>query len=172
MSQHSSNRANFEAWFGAQLSALAGNRDAGFVVTMICFPLIERYLKQSSRSEPNTDPFNEALLVALPELLSRENANMFWSIYRHGLLHNVALSKESHGLSQDKPVLEIEANGQVWLNPDLFAERVLSLIRNDFTTFERGVSLPTVAPIYGVVPPTENPSLYFGTGMPPGGSRR
>lgn len=172
MSQTHDNRINFEAWFGSQLSALAGNRNAGFVVTMVCFPLIERYLKQRSRSEPNTKPFNQALLCALPELQNCDNANIFWSTYRHGLLHNVALSKESHGLSHDKPILEIHPNGQVWLNPDLFAERILNLIRNDFTTFEGGVSLPVVAPIYGIVPPFENQAIYLGTGMPTGGNRR
>jgi len=171
MSRSDENRSNFEAWFGSQLAALAGNRHAGFVVTMVAFPLLERYLKQSSRAEPNSEPFNDALLRVLPELQTRSNANLFWSIYRHGLLHNVALSKETHGLSHNKPTVEIWPNGQVWLNPDLFAERVLGVIRSDFGTFEKGVSLPTVSalPVQGI-PGAYTP--YLGTGMPSGGSRR
>lgn len=168
----STNRVNFEVWYGDQLAALAGNRDAGFIVTMTCFPLLERYLKQRSGSDPNTELFNEALVQALPELQSPSIANAFWSFYRHGLLHNVALSKETYRLSHDKPILEIQADGQAWLNPDLFAERVLELIRNDFATFEQGVSLPTVAPIYGVAPQSEGQAVYLGTGMPSGGRRR
>ena len=87
------------------------------------------------------------------------------------VLHNVALLMKSRGLSHDKPIVEVLSKGQVWLNPVLFAQRVLSLIRHDFSTFQRGVPLPAVASIYGVVPVNASESSYLGTGMPPSGKR-
>jgi hypothetical protein len=169
--QRGIDRNNFESWFGSPLGALKGNRDAGFVVAMVAFPLLERYLKQKTREEPNTPRFNRELLTVLPELQSEADAKLFWSIYRHGLLHNVALSRKTHGLSHDKPIVEVSSDGKVWLNPDLFAERVLDIIRADFNTFVQGVPLPQVYPpqpqsVFGSV------SWYQGTAMPPGGNTK
>jgi len=172
MNDQSDNRTNFEAWFGSKLTALMSDREAGFVIVMVTFPLLERYLRQKSRGEPSTDKFNRALLQVLPELKDRPSANLFWAIYRHGLLHNVALSKESHGLSHDKPIVEVGPNEKVWLNPNLFAERVLVTIRNDFTTFEQGVVLPQVSPLQPKGDVSVTNTVYYGTSMPPGGHRR
>jgi hypothetical protein len=58
------------------------------------------------------------------------------------------------------------------LNPNLFAERVLATIRNDFATFESGVALPQVYPL-GVESSAPGIfTLYLGTGTPPGGNRK
>jgi hypothetical protein len=50
---------NFEAWFGVPLTNLMADRNAGFIVAMTAFCLLERYLRQRTRSEPNTAHFNE-----------------------------------------------------------------------------------------------------------------
>lgn len=140
-----SGRDDFELWYGQPLAQLMASEHAGFPVVMIAFPLLERYLRQKSQAEPNTPPFNRALLAAVPELTTEAHANLFWAIYRHGLLHNVALSRESHGLSHAKPIVEVWPNDKVWLNPNLFAERVLAAIRSDFAVFEQGIPLPKAA---------------------------
>jgi hypothetical protein len=138
---------------------------------MIVFPLLERYLKQRAQCEPNRPPFNRELLQILPELTTIRNANLFWSMYRHGILHNVAISRNTHWLSHDKPIVEVQSDKQVWLNPNLLAERVLNVIRSDFSMFENGIPLPQVFPIF------EQQKLgmgsynsYLGTGTPPGTS--
>jgi hypothetical protein len=63
MNEH---RDNFEKWFGAVLEHLMRDRNAGFVVVVATFPLLERYLVQKALSEANSKPFNEALLAVFP----------------------------------------------------------------------------------------------------------
>jgi hypothetical protein len=111
-------------------------------------------------------------LKVFPELVSVEVAEKFWTTYRHGLLHNVTMSRESHGLTHESAAVQIEPNNKVWLNPVLFAARVLETIERDFETFERGPPLPTVN-IYGRVPEPIGgvPNYYLGTGSPPSGSK-
>jgi len=171
MTQPASNRENFEKWFGQPLTKLMEDDDCGFAVVMIAFPLLERYLRATTRSEPNTAPFNQALLKVLSELQTEKNANLFWAIYRHGILHNVALSRETHGLSLSKPIVEVWPNGKVWMNPKLFATRVVDTIRNDFSRFEAGVPLAQPQQVNEGIPGTPAFSSYWGTGMPPGSGK-
>lgn len=159
------NLRNFEAWFGAPLAALSEDDDNSFILVMVTFPLLERYIRELSRSEPKTQPFNLALLQVLPELQTEQAAKNFWSMYRDGLLHKVTLSRERHGLSYKKPVVEPWPNGDFWLNPRLFAERVVNTIRADFATFERGAALAVVS----ASPLGHNEAS---TVFPPGGARR
>jgi hypothetical protein len=166
MNSQRDNRGNFETWFGSPLEALAGNDDAAFIVAMVTFPLLERYVRELSRSEPNTPEFNRELLTVLPELQSESSANQFWSMYRHGLLHKVTLSKENHGLSHAKPVIEQWLNGFFWVNPELLAKRVLDTIRANFALFERGAALPAIATMNTLG------TSFIGTVFPPGGDRR
>jgi hypothetical protein len=42
----SDSRENFDAWFVNVLESLYPRREAGFVILMIAFPLLERYLRQ------------------------------------------------------------------------------------------------------------------------------
>lgn len=167
MSDLSSSRENFELWFGKPLATLMADDHSGFAVVMIVFPILERYLRAMSRAEPNSPQFNQALLGVLPELQDAKNANMFWAIYRHGILHNVALSRETHGLSHIKPIVEVWPNGKVWMNPNLFATRVLDTIRKDFTRFEAGVPLPQPQRVFEGAPGTPSYTSYWGTAMPP-----
>jgi hypothetical protein len=91
-------------------------------------------------------PFYDELVNLLPELKARDNARDFWGVYRNGLSHVVTLSSETRKriklpgawLSHDFPSsVAIDGNGYFYLNPKLFAERVLQIIENDFATFER-----------------------------------
>jgi hypothetical protein len=161
------NRDNFRTWFAAQFRKLSDDHDAGFIMAMAAFPLLERYLRQSTKSEPKSPRFIAGLLKVFPELASIGAAQTFWTTYRHGLLHNVTMSRESHGLTHESAAVQIDANHKVWLNPVLFAERVVALIEADFHTFESGEPLPTVN-VYGRVPEHSGaPNYYLGTGMPP-----
>jgi hypothetical protein len=163
-----SNRENFDKWFADYIRSLARDPNAGFLLTMVSFPLLERYLRQHTNAVPKSPSFIKGLLKLFPELQSDAVAQSFWTIYRHGLLHNVTMSRESHGLTLDSPrAVEVQADGKVWLNPVLFAERVVATIDRDFETFERGQPLSTVN-VYGIAPgPHGSPSSYVGTGLPP-----
>jgi hypothetical protein len=154
-------RENFDAWFAAPIAALRGNEDAGFVLVMVTFPLLERYLKQRTGAKSGERPFAVGLLSLFPELGSVEVAEKFWHVYRHGILHDVTMSHESHGLRVDCPAVAVEANGKVWLNPALFSERVVSMIQSDFQTFSSGR-----LPLSVVTPYVVGSHTYYGTGMP------
>lgn len=160
-------RDNFRAWFSTQIQKLIPDRNAGFVIAMITFPLLERYLRRQTGAEPKSPLFVAGLLKVLPELGTSKTAKKFWSNYRHGLLHNVTMSQESHGLTHDTEIVKTETNGKVWLNPILFAQRVLDTIEADFETFEGGQPLPKVT-VYGTRPQSDGTSiLYMGTSTPP-----
>jgi hypothetical protein len=82
----------------------------------------------------------------IPALGNDTQAKTFWTVYRHGLLHEVTLARQSRKggalpvawLSHDTSLFSIDANGDYWLNPVIFAERVLQIIEADFQTFEVG----------------------------------
>lgn len=160
------NRDNFRNWFAAQIERLSSDRDAGFVIALISFPLLERYLRQTTKAVPKSPAFQQGLLTFLPELGDEKSAQLFWTTYRHGLLHNLTLSRETHGLTHDTRIVEVHSGGRVWLNPVLFAQRILSRIEADFETFEGGNPLPAVS-VYGRVPDFSNASPYvMGTAVP------
>jgi hypothetical protein len=160
------NRENFSAWFAHYLRVLAPERNAGFLIAMVSFPLFERYLRAKSGTEPNSNKFKAELVKLIPELKTLDNAQTFWSTYRHGLLNNVTMSRLTHGLTHDSAIVDIANDGKVWLNPALFSERVLGAIEADFETFERGSPLPVVNE-YGRPPDhTESDRYYLGTAAP------
>jgi hypothetical protein len=163
-------RDNFRSWFADHIRLLSGKESAGFLITIATFPLLERYVKQLTNAEPKSPKFLPGLRKVLPDLDSDDAARTFWTTYRHGLLHNVTMSRETHGLTHDSlKAVEVHASGKVWLHPVLFSERVLSVIENDFATFEGGPKpLPVV---YGYVQVPEHPgapNYYQGTGTLPG----
>lgn len=156
MSPH---RENFDSWYKKVLELLYPHRDAGFGILLIAFPLLERYLRQKTglTSEDNLSPaFFAELRQLFPALATESMARQFWQIYRNSLLHEITLSQRTRSgtslpvgsLSHDKPMVTIEPNGRMWLNPVDFAQIVVATIELDFTTFE-GIAtsasrLPTV----------------------------
>ena len=172
------NHDNFHSWYTSVLIKLFPDRDAGFVILMAVFPLLERYLRHKSgltSRDDLTDGFMDSLRALFPELPDRSVCRHFWQVYRNGLLHEVTLSRESrHGtpmpvgwISHDRPIVSIDPDTSLWVNPVLFAQRVLSTIDADFATFEGPPSgrskLPTVV---AHVEPTVRgsvPSVLLGT---------
>lgn len=150
--------AHFQAWYVKTLERLYPHRDAGFPIAMIAFPLLERYVRQRvglRGHDQLNDAFFRELCVVVPGITDENIARLFWSSFRNGLLHEVTLSKETRRgaalpvawLSHDTPLFAIDTNGDYWLNPVLFAERVVATIVSDFQTFESGHAAITPLPV-------------------------
>jgi len=160
----------FEKWYAVPLLRLAQDPDAGFIMLMATFPILERYLKVKSGSVPVKPPFLKALIDVVPEIETKERAKTLWTTYRDQLLHNASYDKRSHWLSPDKKIIEHDEDGRDWLNPALFVQRVISVIRRDFSCFEAGLPLAEVSVFDS---PSELPDgvhmtmVQLGTGTPP-----
>lgn len=153
----STHRDNFDSWYKNVLELLYPHRDAGFAILLIAFPLLERFLrlKTGTDSAQNlTDSFFDELGRLFPELKARTTAKNFWQIYRNGLLHELTLSRQTRGgvrmptgsLSHDRSVISIEPNGNMWIHPVEFAQRVVTTIESDFKTFEGASTSPSRLP--------------------------
>ena len=139
-------RGYFNEWFRNILENLFENRNAGLIVAMVAFPLLERLLREKSGTHEDVR-LNERFFVELrkifPELVDDATAGRFWHTYRNGLLHQVTISLQPKGgikskgayLSYDVEKLEIH-DGRFILNPINFAKRVIEEIENNFPTFE------------------------------------
>jgi len=140
------NRANFKNWYVDILAGLYPNREAGFVILLVTFPLLERYLREKSgiHEQLNLDPrFYQKLLDLFPELETIDEPPKFWEAYRHGLLHQVTIGhkRRKSGVSHDlESTLKTDSSGKFWLHPVKFAKRVIQQIEDDFSTFEGGDS--------------------------------
>lgn len=157
------NMSNFVKWFKNPLASLYTNQDAGFIILMATFPLLERYLRQKSGLHEvvslNDDFYNEFIGI-FPYVTNIDNAKKIWGLYRHGLLHQATLKTKTKtggtmileiGVHGDAHEIEIgysPAGMTVKISPKKFSEKVISTIENDFATFESPDSpshpLPTV----------------------------
>jgi len=145
---------NFRRWFVGPLESLYWheNNDAGFVIAMTVFPLLERYLRQKADIPEGSSldsRFHDELVALFPEMRSRNYAKHIWHACRNGLLHQVTFNfttSLSVGFDAVDPVIVIQGQS-VRINPGLFARRVISAIENDFVTFEGGPPLPIILPI-------------------------
>jgi hypothetical protein len=148
---------NFQSWFVRVLESLYLRDDAGFAVTMMAFPLLERYLRQKVGLTPEqnlSEGFYTELRGIFPELHTQAIARTFWQVYRNGILHQVAFSSQTRSrqplpagaFSSDLRDITISPSGEFFLNPEDFARRVTQQIENDFATFEgAGSSAPPLA---------------------------
>ena len=161
--------ANFNAWYKAVLDQLYPHRDAGFAILLIAFPLLERYLRQKTglTSDQNlSDAFFDELASLFPTLKTNATARNFWQIYRNGLLHEITLSRQARSgtampsgwVSHDKPLIAIESDDSMWVNPVEFARLVVATIDGDFTTFEGTSSASTRLPTVKLQPPAASGS--------------
>lgn len=139
------NRANFNLWFARILNDLVKDPHAGFATMMISLPLLERYLRQKTSNFEETSlssAFRNELVVCFPNLGSEALAKDFWSVFRHGMLHQGTFRRlgDSTGtsgkLANCATAVELDAEGNFVVNPTKFAAVVVSLIENDFLTFE------------------------------------
>ena len=177
-------RTNFGAWYKAVLDRLYPHRDAGFAILLIAFPLLERYLRQKTglTSDQNlSDSFFDELTQLFPTLKTNATARNFWQIYRNGLLHEITLSRQARSgatmptgwISHDKPLITIESDGSMWINPVEFAQLVVTAIDADFATFEgtspASARLPTVKPQPAVSGSSPTPAhrIILGTNTDP-----
>ena len=125
---------------------------------LIVFPLLERYLRRKtclSSGDHLSDAFFDELSRLFPALAARTTAREFWQIYRNGLLHEITLYRETRKgnpipvgwVSHDRPMIAIDPDGSIWVNPVDFAQHVLEVIGSDFATFEESCAthnrLPT-----------------------------
>jgi len=139
-------KKNFDVWYKAILEDLYSNRNAGFVILMVAFPLLERYLREKSgvHDENLNNSFYNELSSVFPELKSAKDANYFWNVYRNGLLHQVTFSQKNRQgikmpdgwVSNDVTTISIDNNGNFWVHPSEFAKRIIDTIEKDFSTFE------------------------------------
>lgn len=148
-------RANFDSWYVDVLEKLFPNREAGFAILMISFPLLERLLRNRANLLPSdglNDSFYKELLRIFPAFSDIRASRTFWQIYRNGLLHQVSPSTQNRKrlslpigwLTIDKPGVSVDSDGGIWVNPVDFAKRVLSEIQLDFETFSK---IPFQAPL-------------------------
>jgi hypothetical protein len=154
-------RENFRSWFVNVLDSLYPRREAGFVILMTAFPLLERYLRQKSgipAEDSRLSPrFYDELRTLFPQLPDTDKAKTFWTIYRNGLLHQATFSEQrakfghyafaSHDLHE---AIIIDQRGNFGIHPVYFAKQILEHIENDFGTYEGTAS---VAPPLSAVTP-------------------
>lgn len=149
---------NYKSWYADTLLKLYPDRNSGFVILMVVFPLLERYLRHKnglSHRDNLTHGCMDELSKMFPALRDRKTARNFWNVYRNGILHQVTLSRQNHSgsaipvgwLTHDiqLPVL-VESGGSFWVHPVLFSKHVLQIIEKDFGIFERTSAVSTHLP--------------------------
>ena len=139
------NEMNFQKWFKQPLSNLYSNPNAGFIILMISLPLLERYLREKSKTFEASlkDEFFYELITIFPALKELPVAKKFWEVYRHGLLHQATLKVRDLSLSvgvynsTDEIIHGYNNNGDNFcVSPNAFSNRIILTIENDFATFE------------------------------------
>ncbi|MCD4652530.1 hypothetical protein K8T06_01185 [bacterium] len=92
----------------------------------------------------NTTYYKE-LAIVLPQLRNNGIAKKFWTVFRHGLLHQVTMNQIYEGdliyseLTRDIPSLVYHEHKDAFsLNPIWLSNKVIKLIENDFNTFTGG----------------------------------
>jgi hypothetical protein len=142
----------FRRWFPLVLEKLYPVRDAGFVILMVAFPLLERLIREKA-CVPGGSGFDarlsEELFGIFPELQNAQQAIKFWQVFRHGLLHQATLftldikgeTLPTGRLTHDIPgAIAVESDGSFSLHPVLFAKRVLACIDTEFNLFAKATS--------------------------------
>lgn len=167
---------NFRAWYVDVLARLYPVRDAGIAVFMISLPLFERYLRQRNKLGPEDkiDPAMPDICRIFPALKDAVTARQFWTVYRHGFLHQVTLATKTRGgalpsgwLTHDSgSAVQVEADGSFCVNPVLFSQQVIASIEDDFATFAGVAAGAPPLPVVARRDPVTIPSGYLGTGTP------
>lgn len=148
-------KERFDNWFKNIILILKNNIDAGFPILMICFPLLERYLREKTgiyeaNNLTGNYQFSSEMRRIFPEINNNSDSEIseFWKRFRHGLLHQCFFTVKDQTdvllINNDYHVLDIKSvpGGGFTINvsPNKFADRVLKTIENDFQTFIGGGS--------------------------------
>jgi hypothetical protein len=176
----SADQEAFFAWFEQPIKALQPASDCAFAVVILCFPLLERYLRETSGCGEGdlTNKFYEDLQVIFPELATLDQAKQFWHVYRNGLLHQGAFSAANRrkvimpfgAISGETPRISYDAvTDTFYVNPVPFSDAVLDFIRDDLATLAAAAAanheIPYVAQPYspggGGFPFTNPPTGNF-----------
>lgn len=169
----SDDKDNFIKWYVNALAPLRSNGDAGFIFAIVTLPLLERYLREKSKTgQANSLP--ERFFVELGQLLPdiADKTNDFWQCYRNGLLHQATFSKgklrggvtlvmPSAGLSGGnlQPVYFDASTKSFYMNPVAFFDLVTSHILSDFGTYLGSLSIDHKLPY---ITPMPTPSMESG----------
>jgi len=149
---------NFKSWYVDTLLKLYPNRNSGFAILMVAFPLLERYLRHKNgltHRENLSNGCMDQLCSMFPALTNTETAWKFWNIYRNGILHQVTLSRVNRRgtdmpdgwLSHDiHSAIDIESDGSFLIHPVLFTKHIIDIIESDFDTFVQGSAASTKLP--------------------------
>jgi hypothetical protein len=153
------NHQNFRDWYVNILNDLYKNRNASLAIMLIVLPLLERYLREKSgthEDNPLKDKFYNEFQDIFPEIIDIKTTIYFWGAFRHGLLHQAASSSKDYrgikvphgGLSNVVNTIVI-IDGNIWVNPRMFAQRIIARIESDFSTFEGIHNEKHILPIVG-----------------------
>ena len=143
---------DFRKWYVDSLAPLRDKGDAGFIFTMVAFPLLERYLRNKSECPEGSDlspKFFDNIAEIFPDIAVKRRE--FWQCYRNGLLHQATFPRErwkkrdgiwvmlpSAALSghDERPVYFDDRVGGFFLNPISFFDHVVAEILANFGTYE------------------------------------
>jgi len=171
-------KETFFSYFEDPIKILQKTPNCALGVVILCFPLLERYLRETSgckQDKPLNDKFFEDLRVILPALNSLVQAKQFWQVYRNGLLHQGAFSAADRKgtimpygvITGDTPALGYESTTDTfYVNPKLFSDAVLDFIREDLATLSAPAATNHEMPGVGSQPSSSGnpPSFDTGTG--------
>src|SRR3954467_10571251 len=98
-------KEDFKKWFVDPLAGLKENGHAGFILLLVAFPLLERYLRNKSGCpEGNvTGKFHSILEVLFRDIAGK--GGLFWNCYRHGLLHQATFNIEKKQKRDDGEIV-------------------------------------------------------------------
>ncbi|NOQ22351.1 MAG: hypothetical protein GQ565_06845 [Candidatus Aegiribacteria sp.] len=145
----------FKEWYTDILHDLY-EKQAGFPILLISFPILERYIRQVSGIGENrlSDRFFEVLLEMFDELECLENAKEFWQIYRNGLLHQVSFAMKNHKqiemspacITFDQSESLLLSEGTYSVNPISFSREIIKSVKDDFESMQASASPNHPAP--------------------------
>jgi hypothetical protein len=157
-------RKSFRRWIRDPVRRLLKQKQAGFALTMISFPILERLLRGKSgiadrpiRSGSDDEKrFYAALTGYFPALYCSapgtfpDVANVFWQGFRNGILHQATFSHKGFTVKKNQPpascifILKTgiaikvnESKRLIAMDPFAFSESVVELIEADFEIYRK-----------------------------------
>ncbi len=143
-------RERFARWFSGVLQYLESPdhaQDAGAILLMASFPLLERYLRNKCRQREDVIElpagFHVELTKVFPTLGGEGEAKEFWKRWRHGLMHRVMLNdeKDRWEVKDGAAIVEGDSKKGFRVNPVKFSRHVRETIASDLATFMAGKHL-------------------------------